>query len=126
MVWLIVKFSKPSGLSLLRILSNMLENNTVRSVYIKQVAHRTNIYAIETEDEAQLLEFLKLKDVKFEILAKADRIELVNWVPVEVTSKRYRNLIFGFETEFKFIKVGDRVTPLGRFNEAEWEEVTEQ
>jgi len=127
MVWLIMKFSRPSGLSLLRLFSAAFEFGYVKSIYVKQVAHRTNIYAIETDNDSRLLESLRLRDAKFEVLAKAEKIELVGWTPIEIVKKKYRNKVFDFlETEFKFIKVGDKTVPLGRFNEMEWEEVAEQ
>jgi len=101
-VWYVIK-PKVGGLAFLRAL---LRWNKPREVYVRQVAHRTSIYAVNVDKDLWFLP-------PHEVILRAGNLELgEGWERVEVFGKTIRHRGTGWERKVLFVRLGGREHPL--------------
>jgi len=118
-VWYIVK---PKGRGAIPFLRSLLSSySNVKNVYIRPIAYRTNIYAIEVPGEEELgLPSL----LEYDVILKADNVVLgEGWTKVEVIEKRFKHKYWDYETSLRFMRIGGKEYPIGRIRLEEFEEI---
>ena len=109
MTWLILKITRPNGLAALRMFAVHTD-----TIYVKNIARRVNIYAVKVDDPDHLLSYLSISRAKYEVIAKADSLELGDgWEKVEIVPKTFHSE-FGTDVTIRFIKYKGKEYPIGR------------